>query len=184
MREFIGPDLFDVLLTENPTRWPWHAWINFPLVPLTLIASWTPLVLWTTTPLVPLLFSWPPPPALPPQTALRPRTVHPPPRARHERPCTATSSAPAPGPSTKSICTHFVSKLLQVIAVSNLRHRCRLFGQSRAHRLSPSLTVHEPSSNFRSQAYFFRDREWRCRKSQWMDPYLLLYSLQYKYAMV
>ena len=59
MREFIGSDLFDVLLTENPTRWPWHAWINFPLVPLTLIASRTPLVLWTTSPLVPLLFSWP-----------------------------------------------------------------------------------------------------------------------------
>lgn len=59
VREFIGPDLFDVLLTENPTRWPWHAWINFPLVPLTLIASRTPLVLWTTSPLVPLLFSWP-----------------------------------------------------------------------------------------------------------------------------
>ena len=59
MREFIGPDLFDVLLTENPSRWPWHAWINFPLVPLTLIASRTPLVLWTASPLVPLLFSWP-----------------------------------------------------------------------------------------------------------------------------
>ncbi|KAI9432728.1 hypothetical protein H4582DRAFT_1992420 [Lactarius indigo] len=59
VREFIGPDLFDILLTENPTRWPWHAWINFPLVPLTLIASRTPLVLWTTSPLVPLLFSWP-----------------------------------------------------------------------------------------------------------------------------
>jgi hypothetical protein len=59
VREFIGADLFDVLLTENPTRWPWHAWINFPLVPLTLIASRTPLVLWTTSPLVPLLFSWP-----------------------------------------------------------------------------------------------------------------------------
>jgi hypothetical protein len=48
-----------MLLTENPTRWPWHAWINFPLVPLTLSASRTPLVLWTTSPLVPLLFSWP-----------------------------------------------------------------------------------------------------------------------------
>ena len=59
VREFIGAELFDVLLTENPTRWPWHAWINFPLVPLTLIASRTPLVLWTTSPLVPLLFSWP-----------------------------------------------------------------------------------------------------------------------------
>jgi hypothetical protein len=59
VREFIGHDLFDTLLTENPTRWPWHAWVNFPLVPLTLIASRTPLVLWTTSPLVPLLFSWP-----------------------------------------------------------------------------------------------------------------------------
>ena len=59
VREFIGHDLFNTLLTENPTRWPWHAWINLPLVPLTLIASRTPLVLWTTSPLVPLLFSWP-----------------------------------------------------------------------------------------------------------------------------
>jgi hypothetical protein len=59
VREFIGHDLFDTLLTENPTRWPWHAWINFPLVPLSLIASRTPIVLWTTSPLVPLLFSWP-----------------------------------------------------------------------------------------------------------------------------
>jgi hypothetical protein len=59
MREFLGPDMFRALLTSNPTRWPWHAWINLPLIPFSLIASRTPLVLWTTSPLVPLLFPWP-----------------------------------------------------------------------------------------------------------------------------
>ena len=51
--------MFHALLTANPTRWPWHAWVNLPLIPFSLIASRTPLLLWTTTPLVPLLFPWP-----------------------------------------------------------------------------------------------------------------------------
>ncbi|KAI0298469.1 hypothetical protein B0F90DRAFT_1818678 [Multifurca ochricompacta] len=59
VRELIGPELFRNLLTSNPTNWPWHAWVNLPLIPLTLIASRTSLVLWTTSPLVPLLFPWP-----------------------------------------------------------------------------------------------------------------------------
>ena len=59
VREFLGPDMFRTLLTANPTRWPWHAWINLPLIPFSLIAVRTPLVLWTTSPLVPLLFPWP-----------------------------------------------------------------------------------------------------------------------------
>src|SRR6266851_2731369 len=59
VREFLGPDMFRALLTANPTRWPWHAWVNLPLIPFSLIAVRTPLVLWTTSPLVPLLFPWP-----------------------------------------------------------------------------------------------------------------------------
>ena len=59
MREFLGPDMFHALLTANPTRWPLHAWVNLPLIPFSLIASRTPLLLWSTSPLVPLLFPWP-----------------------------------------------------------------------------------------------------------------------------
>ncbi|KAI9508053.1 hypothetical protein F5148DRAFT_1284464 [Russula earlei] len=59
VHEFLGPDMFRALLTANPTKWPWHAWIHLPLVPFSLIASRTSSVLWATSPLVPLLFPWP-----------------------------------------------------------------------------------------------------------------------------
>lgn len=59
MREFVGPDLFRALLTSNPTNWPAHAWFYLPLIPFSLIVSRTPYILWTTSPLVPLLFPWP-----------------------------------------------------------------------------------------------------------------------------
>lgn len=69
MREFLGPDMFGALLTANPTRWPWHAWINLPLIPFSLIAARTPLIFWTTSPLVPLLFPWPTTVPVAPQVA-------------------------------------------------------------------------------------------------------------------
>ena len=59
MREFVGPDIFRALLTSNPTNWPLHAWFYLPLIPFSLIVSRTPLIVWTTSPLVPLLFPWP-----------------------------------------------------------------------------------------------------------------------------
>jgi len=61
--------MFGALLTANPTRWPWHAWINLPLIPFSLIAARTPLILWTTSPLVPLLFPWPTTVPVAPQVA-------------------------------------------------------------------------------------------------------------------
>jgi hypothetical protein len=69
VREFLGPDMFGALLTANPTRWPWHAWINLPLIPFSLIAARTPLILWSTSPLVPLLFPWPTTVPVAPQVA-------------------------------------------------------------------------------------------------------------------
>ena len=68
VREFLGPDMFNALLTANPTLWPRHAWVNLPLIPFSLITAYTrllrstsplmPFLFWTT-PLVPLLSPWP-----------------------------------------------------------------------------------------------------------------------------
>lgn len=56
---------YEVLLTDDPINWPWHAFLNLPLIPLSLILSRTryfdsvpiyPLYLaWTTTPAQALL---------------------------------------------------------------------------------------------------------------------------------
>ncbi|KAN0118790.1 hypothetical protein V8E52_004901 [Russula decolorans] len=58
VREFVGPDVFQALLTSNPSNWPLHAWLYLPIIPFSLVVSRTPLVIWTTSPLVPLLFPW------------------------------------------------------------------------------------------------------------------------------
>ena len=58
VREFVGPDIFRALLTSNPSNWPLHAWFYLPMIPFSLIISRTPFVIWTTSPLVPLLFPW------------------------------------------------------------------------------------------------------------------------------
>lgn len=58
MREFVGPDVFQALLTSDPSNWPFHAWLYLPMIPFSLIVSRTPLAIWTTSPLVPLLFPW------------------------------------------------------------------------------------------------------------------------------
>lgn len=50
--------MFDVLLTDDPSNWPWHSFINLPLIPLALIFSRLPLKS-NVTPLVPLLLAWP-----------------------------------------------------------------------------------------------------------------------------
>ncbi|KAI0270515.1 hypothetical protein BC834DRAFT_922489 [Gloeopeniophorella convolvens] len=58
LREFLGEEMYAVLLTDDPKRWPWHAFINLPLIPLGLIASRTSFVT-GMSPLLPLLFAWP-----------------------------------------------------------------------------------------------------------------------------
>jgi len=63
VREFLGPDMFNTLLTTDPMRWPGHAWVNLPLIPFSLIAANTsplmPFLFWASSPLVPLLSPWP-----------------------------------------------------------------------------------------------------------------------------
>lgn len=50
---------FDLILTEDPAEWPWHAWLNLPLIPLSLILSRTTLWRGTVSPIVPLFLAWP-----------------------------------------------------------------------------------------------------------------------------
>lgn len=50
--------MYDLLLTEDPTNWPWHCYLNLPLIPLALIISRLPFNS-NITPLVPLLLAWP-----------------------------------------------------------------------------------------------------------------------------
>ena len=50
---------FDLILTEDPADWPWHAWLNLPLIPLSLILSRTSLWRGTVSPIVPLFLAWP-----------------------------------------------------------------------------------------------------------------------------
>ena len=50
---------FDLILTEDPANWPWHAYLNLPLIPLSLILSRTSLWRSTMSPIVPLFLAWP-----------------------------------------------------------------------------------------------------------------------------
>lgn len=50
--------MFDILLTDDPSNWPWHSFINLPLIPLALIFSRLPFRS-NVTPLIPLLLAWP-----------------------------------------------------------------------------------------------------------------------------
>lgn len=56
VQEFLGKEMFDLLLTDDPTNWPWHAFINLPLVPLSLIAARTKY--FDTIPIFPLYLAW------------------------------------------------------------------------------------------------------------------------------
>jgi len=58
LQQFLGKEVFDTILTDDPSNWPWHAFLNLPLIPLSLIVSRTPLFT-TVSPLIPLLFAWP-----------------------------------------------------------------------------------------------------------------------------
>jgi hypothetical protein len=50
--------MYDLLLTDDPSAWPWHAFLNLPLIPISLILSRAPLPS-TVIPLVPVLLAWP-----------------------------------------------------------------------------------------------------------------------------
>ncbi|KAF8554282.1 hypothetical protein OG21DRAFT_1412900 [Imleria badia] len=58
VREFLGTEMFDILLTDDPSNWPWHSFINLPLIPLALIFSRLPFKS-NVSPLIPLLLAWP-----------------------------------------------------------------------------------------------------------------------------
>lgn len=52
--------MFNLILTKDPVNWPWSAYINLPLIPLSLILSRFQKA--TTSLVIPLLISWPPSP--------------------------------------------------------------------------------------------------------------------------
>ena len=56
VREFLGKEMYDVLLGDDPAKWPWHAYIHLPVIPFSLILSRTRL--FDTFPLVPLFVTW------------------------------------------------------------------------------------------------------------------------------
>ncbi|KAF5353401.1 hypothetical protein D9756_008001 [Leucocoprinus leucothites] len=62
VRQFVGKEMFDMLLTDDPSNWPWTAFLNLPLLPLSLISSRL-----STSPtlfpmLLPIVLVWPPSP--------------------------------------------------------------------------------------------------------------------------
>ncbi|EKM52705.1 uncharacterized protein PHACADRAFT_261299 [Phanerochaete carnosa HHB-10118-sp] len=56
VQEFLGKEMFDLLLTDDPTNWPWHAFINLPLIPISLVATRTKY--FDTAPVFPLYLAW------------------------------------------------------------------------------------------------------------------------------
>lgn len=48
--------MYNILLTDNPSVWPWHAFIHLPIIPFSLILSRTRL--FDTFPIVPLFLTW------------------------------------------------------------------------------------------------------------------------------
>ncbi|KAI0073179.1 hypothetical protein K474DRAFT_1603781 [Panus rudis PR-1116 ss-1] len=56
VKQFIGQEMFDTILTDDPSNWSWHAFINLPLVPISLILS--RVRLFDYLPIYPLLLVW------------------------------------------------------------------------------------------------------------------------------
>jgi hypothetical protein len=50
--------MYDLLLTDDPSSWPWHAFLNLPLIPISLILSRAPIPS-AVVPLIPVLLAWP-----------------------------------------------------------------------------------------------------------------------------
>ncbi|KAI0326290.1 hypothetical protein GY45DRAFT_1310686 [Cubamyces sp. BRFM 1775] len=56
VKEFLGEEVYNTLLTDDPSKWPWHAFIHLPLIPVSLILARTRL--FDTSPLIPLVVVW------------------------------------------------------------------------------------------------------------------------------
>lgn len=59
VREFLGPEMFDLILSDDPAKWPWHAYLNLPLIPFSLVLSRSSLWKSAVSPMVPLFLAWP-----------------------------------------------------------------------------------------------------------------------------
>ncbi|KAJ3574854.1 hypothetical protein NP233_g1491 [Leucocoprinus birnbaumii] len=62
VRQFVGKEMFDMLLTDDPSNWPWTAFLNLPLLPISLVSSrlsTSPTIL---PMLLPIVLVWPPHP--------------------------------------------------------------------------------------------------------------------------
>ncbi|OSC99983.1 hypothetical protein PYCCODRAFT_1394132 [Trametes coccinea BRFM310] len=56
VKEFLGDEMYNLLLTDDPAKWPLHAYIHLPMIPFSLILSRTRY--FDTFPLLPLLITW------------------------------------------------------------------------------------------------------------------------------
>lgn len=54
---------YDLLLSDDPSNWPWHAFINLPLIPFSLVFSRTRM--FDVLPIVPLFLAWTSSPPVP-----------------------------------------------------------------------------------------------------------------------
>ncbi|TDL26873.1 hypothetical protein BD410DRAFT_782962 [Rickenella mellea] len=70
IQNLVGDEMYHLLLTDDPTNWPFHAWINLPLIPISLICSQIPSFS-NPVPLHSILTLWPsvPPVVRPPSTS-------------------------------------------------------------------------------------------------------------------
>ncbi|KAF8630265.1 hypothetical protein AX17_005451 [Amanita inopinata Kibby_2008] len=59
VRKFIGREMFDILLTDDPSNWPWTAYLNLPLFPISLVLSRMQSSA-AIPPIIPILLVWPP----------------------------------------------------------------------------------------------------------------------------
>ncbi|KAF8900444.1 hypothetical protein CPB84DRAFT_1680513, partial [Gymnopilus junonius] len=62
LEKFIGKELYNLILTDDPVNWPWSAFINLPLLPISLILSRFQSTPASHSLLIPLLIVWPPSP--------------------------------------------------------------------------------------------------------------------------
>ncbi|CAA7262178.1 unnamed protein product [Cyclocybe aegerita] len=60
VEQFIGKEMFDLILTDDPINWTWSAYINLPLLPISLILS--RFTSGTSSMVIPSLLVWPPAP--------------------------------------------------------------------------------------------------------------------------
>ncbi|KAH9893983.1 hypothetical protein C8Q73DRAFT_759979 [Cubamyces lactineus] len=56
VKEFLGEEVYNTFLTDDPSKWPWHAFIHLPIIPVSLILSRTRL--FDASPILPLLVVW------------------------------------------------------------------------------------------------------------------------------